>query len=404
MNETENKNQEPFAAVLDSAKLADNPIDTKKLVETAPTTGAATLPAPAERDAHHAYGPSKWPALLSCPCYESKPPTADTERGTDLHALFEKVMNGGEAEPTDSFEYHVIQAARGILHTARAERFYTETRVNIPIDRTGAASGIFGRLDLAWFDSVTGDLHVVDLKFVENPDRDHRPQLLAYATGILAAHQEAKPQFVFLSVLYADSGKMTEERIATSDAWTMHEANYADVDDIAKGFAAELYPHQCGWCDLCANYASCRAARKVAETVSATLADVPERWPEFSSARKAQLCALAEAVAKWAAAVKERAGEDAKAGEAIEDPEHGIFYEVRERAGKLYLSTTEAWAVVRQFIDPDTFKECCDVSQTRLVEALKAAGKKAKEAKALLEAAGTRAASTLMFVRKGVRA
>ena len=403
MNETENKNQEPFEAVLDSAKLADKPIDTNKLVETAPTSGAANLPVPAGREAHHAYGPSKWPALLSCPCYESKPPTADTERGTDLHALFEKVMNGGEAEPADSFEYHVIQAALGIRHSAHAETFHTETRVNIPINRTGAASGIFGRLDLAWFDSVTGDLHVVDLKFVENPDRDYRPQLLAYAAGILAAHPEAKPQFVFLSMLYADSGKMTEERIATADAWTMHEANYRGISDI-YGERVKDEPVQCGWCDLCANYASCHATRAVAETVSATLADVPERWPEFSSARKAQLCALAEAVAKWAAAVKERAGEDAKAGEAIEDPEHGIFYEVSERAGKLYLDTNEAWAVVRQRIDPETFKECCDVSQTRLVDALKAAGMKAEDAKALLEAAGTRAASTLMFVRKGVRA
>ena len=79
----------------------------RKKANTQPAPDNKGAVAISERDRHHAFGPSKWPALLECPCFQSKPPTEDTRRGTDLHALFEAVLNGTyEGEPVDAFGEH----------------------------------------------------------------------------------------------------------------------------------------------------------------------------------------------------------------------------------------------------------------------------------------------------------
>ena len=55
----------------------------KAIITPAPEQGAVQPAVAENRDAqHHPCGPSKWPALLECPCFQSRPPTEDTKRGT----------------------------------------------------------------------------------------------------------------------------------------------------------------------------------------------------------------------------------------------------------------------------------------------------------------------------------
>lgn len=354
---------------------------------------------------HHPYGPSRWPALLECSHYEGRATSSDAERGTALHQLFARVLVGEEVEePSDLFEANVVKLAEKYrsMHLedkgdlAKGERaLLVETLVWLDVPM-GPVSDIYGRPDCAFMDR-NHVLHVIDLKTAENPERDYLPQLIPYASGIVTS-TDFDPVAVCFHLAYADSGREVTVQMPADEVWCRYEELYERIQDIASG--KQTPPRQCGWCSLCAKYESCPAARAVAETVSATLADAPERWPEFTSARKAQLCVLSEAVGKWAEAIKALAAEDAKGGAVIEDAENGIFYEVRPRTGKLCFTVETLWAVVRQHLSPEEFKSCLDVAQARLTDALKARGVKPKEVKALLEAAGTRAKPTLVFVRR----
>ena len=375
----------------------------KKSPKPAPDDkGAAALVA--LREQHHAFGPSKWPPLLECPCWESKPATEYSERGTRLHELFERVMKDEEVEPADAFEWHVVKAACDIRRSEHPDEhgFLSETTVGIP-----GTIGIHGRLDLGWIDAETADIHVADLKLACNPERDHRAQLLAYAIGILARYRKEKAAgpHVHLHMLYADGSEGTTQTLKTAEAIDLHLRNASHIRHIVDG-EADMTPRQCGWCELCAKFASCTAMQTVVKQAGPRLAEAakPAVWADYTPERKAQACALADTLAKWCAAVKEHAAADAKAGETICDPEHGIFYGTQERQGRLLPETDAAWRAVRNLLSPEAYKACLDVSASRLTAALKDAGMAAKDIRALLEECGTRGPSTLVFVRKAAQA
>lgn len=347
---------------------------------------------------HHPFGPSRWPALLECPYWQGKPGGADAQRGTRLHELFALGIDAAAPTPADAFERNAIALGERLRGMApQGVEIKTEQRVVLSVPYDLPDLGIFGRYDAAWYDAGKRTYHVADLKMVHNPDRDYRPQLLAYA---MAWPPELNVARFALHFCYVETGEIVTEEIEAGAAAAEYRELYRRIAELATGGTAYA-AKQSGWCQLCAGHESCPAPREVAESVTAgKLAGAPDRWPTFSSEQKARLCVLADAVAKWADAIKKRAGDDAKGGAAIEDPEHGIYYGLQARAGKLQVSTEDAWAVCRQHLTPEGFKPCLDVSVTRLTAALKAAGMAAKDAKALVEGAGTRGPSSWAFVRK----
>lgn len=357
--------------------------------------------------AHHPYGPSRWPALVECPCWEGKPATENTKLGTTLHALFAEVMCGKyHDDSADSLERNVVNAAKELLRTVvpTLGRFYVEQLVELPgPDGIDDNSGIHGWLDLAWIDASTLDLHILDLKLSENPERNYRPQLLAYAAGMARFLRLEGPRNVVLHMLYADSGKLTTTILDIGDAMTEYQSHYRRIAKIVQGKACQ--PKQCGWCELCARFQDCPAMKAVVDKAGPRLADAtkPERWATFTPEHKAQLCALADTLQKWCVAVKEQAAADARAGEIIEDPEHGIVYSIHERKGRIELQVQGAWDAVKDCLTPDAFKTCLSVSTRKLKEALVAAGMKPKDAEALIEWAGVRGPVTTVFVRRGVK-
>lgn len=355
---------------------------------------------------HHPYGPSRWPALLECPCWEAKPPTEQTERGTALHVLFASVMSGEyRGEPVDAIERNVVNAAKEILRTVEPTlgRFYIEEHVELP-GPAGTPSGLFGRLDLAWIDVDTLDLHVCDLKSAENPDRNYRPQLLAYAAGMARHLHLEGPRNVVLHMIYADSGRITSRTADIGDAMTEYLSYYLRIADIRRGNIRQ--PQQCGWCDLCVRFADCPTMKAVVDKAAPRLADAakPEVWANYSPERKAQLVALSEMLAKWCATVREQATADAKAGVAIEDPPNGIFFGLQERKGRLLIEDArQAWEVVKPHLTAASYRACLSVNQAGLKAALKQAGVKLSDINALVERCGTRLPSTTVFVRRGLK-
>lgn len=377
---------------------------TKKTEAAPDNKGAVALVA--LREQHHAFGPSKWPPLLECPCWESKTPTADTQRGTELHSVFEAVMLGKyEGEPDDMLERHVVNAARNILRTAKPAwgRFFVEEEVYLP-DLDGSDSGIHGRMDLGWVDEETRKVHVVDLKLSEHPDRDHRAQLLAYAMGFVN-RLAFVPELIVLRVVYADSGNESREELYFTDAFGEYAANFRRIAKIGRDEGCTS-PRQCGWCDLCARFADCAAMQAVVKQASPRLAEAakPAVWGDYTPERKAQACALAETLAKWCSAVKENAAADAKNGERIEDSANGIFYGLQERRGAWHGEALSVWDAVKPHLSAEEFRACLEVRLAPLKSALKGKGVKSDEADALLEGCGQRNPSTKVFVRKGVPA
>ena len=375
------------------------------------TKDRKTQAAPSSEGAvHHPYGPSKWPALLACSCYESRPPTEDSERGTRLHELFARVLQGEKvAEGNDMLEANVIRLAtkyrsmhledKGDL--AKGERALMVERLvwlDVPM---GPVSDIYGRVDCAFMDR-NHVLHVIDLKTAEHPERDYLPQLIAYASGIVTT-LGFDPVVVCFHLAYADSGWEVVARLPADEAWSKYEELYERIQNIATG--EQTPPRQCGFCELCAKLASCPAMLAVVDKAAPRLEEAakPEVWATFTSERKAQLCALAETLAKWCSAVKDHGASDAKAGEVIADPEHGILYGLQERKGRVAIDDVQAaWEVLKPYLTAAGYRRCLSVNQSELKTALRGTGMKVAEVNAVLERCGTRQPSTTVFVRKPV--
>ena len=371
-------------------------------------------------DAHHPFGPSRWPALVECGHYEGRPGGADAARGTALHELFAKAALGaaGEESAADTFERHAVLLGLHVRELAEqaggADKLMVEQTVTCPPVPGGEPEGaafvadaggfiapeVFGRLDAAWWDGA--ELHVADLKTADNPERDYTPQLVAYAFG-LAEEWGVEPSGVSLHLLCVETNR---DKVSAFD-WPTLSQRYAEFRAriVAVALGRKDEPKQCGWCPLCAHYEACRACRDVAETVDQHLSDIasPERWAALTPARKARFCVLAETVAKWAEAVKKAAGDDAKAGVAIEDPEAGIFYGLQEKKGRLDLDTDLAWEVAKKcHISRESYVACLKVDPTKFKQLL-ASWHKRRDVEEMLETCGTRGKPTLAFVRKGAK-
>ncbi len=361
------------------------------------TKAPATVPD--STPSHHLYGPSRWPALAVCPRWTGRQAGADAARGTALHERFARAVQGGEVPPAaDFFDTNADALASRLRELAGGAPVEVEVLLAVAVPPGAPDLGVYGRADAVWQDGAS--VHVADLKSCHNPDRDYRPQLLAYASAFFDGEEAVER--IYLHTLYADTGELVTEDYTIDEARRLHADNYKRVVEIAGGEVQDG-PMQSGWCALCAHFEACAAPREVAVAVRDSLADVPERWGDFSPERKAGFCVLAEAVSKWADAVKKRAAEDAKGGIPIEDETNGIFFGLQQRAGRLAVDTVRAWEAVQGILSPEVFKAALDVNQTRLVDALKGTGMKPKEARALVESCGERGAPSVAFVRLASR-
>lgn len=397
-------------AARSGAMVFDLMTETKTAV---PVTGAKDTPFKLQEEArenavdrHHPYGPSRWPALLECPCWEGKGVGEDATKGVRLHAILEQLLKEDSPyDPVDEMELHVVQIAGKIRQMADGAKILSEVTVRLPPPRGYHAhvQDIFGRLDVAW---VTGpELHILDLKMVKSPERDNGPQLIAYAAGLLRELRNPAIRCVCLHVASCDNGGISDiGRFDIDHLFSTYEADYIGIDNVAGTPKEERKPTQGGWCSICAHF-PCPACMAVAVKAKESLADVAQEgtWNALTPEKKAQNCVLAEFLIKLGEAIKAKAADDCKHGVRIEDPEHGIYYGLQERKGTLRLDVDAVWGLFKETgVGREEFVAVTKVDATKAAAALKAHGMTAREAKVRLEECGARGESSVAFVRKPV--
>lgn len=375
-----------------------------------PLAQAAT-PAPT---AHHPRGMSGWPAILACPCYEGKGDSKDAATGTSIHA---KLAGWLEAYKRDGVLPEVDRAGLS-MHEAGAyraaqwivsafalsriprDRLHVEHRCTLP-------NGVFGTADAMWVDE-THTVHVVDFKAFYNPGRDYFPQLagygLAVAEGLIKSAWSGTPEgevVISMDILYGDKLNAPCDGCECS----IYEARAAytkAMDAYDERDAGTAKPKQCNWCDLCAHHATCPAVTATIETLQADNKRQPvgAQWQDLTPERKAQLLVVAEFAAKWADTVKAKAKEDALAGVALEDAEHGIRYTLRESKGRSKPRVADLWPLLAQRgVTPQDYKARLTISAADAEALLKGVGLTAKAAKELVATVSDVGKGSLSLVR-----
>ena len=332
---------------------------------------------------HHPRGMSKWSAILECPCFESAGESADSTVGTKCHALFADALRGYKESrkiPTEEEISALPMHEAGALRGARQviEHYWGNApRIETPIGILD--TDIYGTPD--YFALTERGCVVVDFKTFYNPGRDYFPQLEGYALGVLKVaypFEKWDSLQAELVVIYGDKPDATEHcRVKFSDLKARFESAMRAFDVKEAGIGK---PHQCNWCELCANRATCPEVTAVVKTVAeGELLHAPERWADLPVQRRAQMLVLAEAVSKWADTVRGLAKEDAMNGVAIQDVENGIAFKLRESRGRLTPRIDELWRNCQRLgISADDFREALSCSSTNAVKLIQTKGQGVK--------------------------
>jgi hypothetical protein len=340
---------------------------------------------------HHAFGMSRWPAVLDCLCFESKEGGKDAEFGTAKHELFahyvESTKAGFEAdEPEDLHARGALEAARALVATVEAlggnkGDIRTETRVEV---KEGALEGVYGTADAVWTDGET--ILVCDFKTFWNPARKYDAQLAGYAWAVMTS-EAPKATNVALMVRYGDNpSKSYVHRLDVT--YLKDIVNRVAKARVDRTIATDESATQCGWCELCERNTTCSALRKVVDYVAKpALANVAEdkMWTTLSVATKAKYLVLAETVMRWAEAVREKAKEDLLNGENIEDPDNGIKYTLQYRSGRKTPRTIDALQMLFiRGVSLEAINARLTISASAVKDLLKSVGVKGKAADALV--------------------
>lgn len=354
---------------------------------------ALEIPAAPRPEAHHPHGMSQWPAILACACFEGRRESADAALGTMIHAKLAgwlaAAIRTGElgAEDVDNLTLHergAFEAAATILADAGAlrDRLHVEHRCTLD-------SGVFGTADAVLADREHRRITVWDFKTFYNPGRDYYAQLAGY--GLAVAHKLLRGPWsgidkeditLRLRVLYGDNHiKSDSTEMPMASAAAIAHAALARFRLREEGKAE---PSQCNWCDICRHQAACPALREVVEATQgeAPLAQAFRSWADLTPAVKARLLVVAEQANKWADAVRAAAKTDALHGMALEDPDNGVYFALRQVAGRKKPRVEDLWRVLfANGVKAEDFKAKLSISATDAEGLLKSVGVRAKDAK-----------------------
>ena len=137
---------------------------------------------------HAKYSPSRYPALLACSCFESKPPTADTFKGSEVHSKLESFLTelkskgnleGVDTSTLDCFEWSAYKLAQYVEQVCPdVHSIMVEQKITLDDDT-------WGWCDIAWVDG--DEIVVIDFKTFKNISRTYEAQLAGYGAYTVAA-------------------------------------------------------------------------------------------------------------------------------------------------------------------------------------------------------------------------
>lgn len=357
--------------------------------------------------AHHPYGMSQWPAMLECPRFEGRGDSKDAAAGTRVHEAFARRLVELRTSENlsldldaniggDFHERGAYMAATRVFKMWEGEPGAGELWIEKRVELESAAHGtIFGTADAYWVNLAEKTVTVVDFKTFKNAGRDYMPQLMGYG---LALARKIAPEGVMLRtiVVFGDTADTLECANDMRAAERLLENIELAIDNRGGGKAE---PHQCNWCEVCRHFPTCAACVAVAKRQEA-VAKKELNWDALPAERKAQYCAMADWMSKWADAVKAKAKEDLVAGRVIEDAENGISYTLQTAAGRKTPRVNDLWPAMRdRGVTAEDFRSALTLSASAAEGLLKATGLKAKEAKALVAEYCDESAGTVRMVR-----
>jgi len=311
-----------------------------------------------EQKHHPTLSPSSFPALIACPCYKNDGEESDaSKRGTRMHeALAEAFSPNETGKPNFHFDEKgmspdMVEDVSWAMHEInsiipKGPPIEIETRVSVIGEN-------FEEITFGSADIICGGL-LIDLKTGE--ERDYRPQMEAYALGIM---QKTGLGQVCVVLIYSKSRKSVQFLITKAEA-------EAIVSQVAQAVAdPNKKPSPCDYCGWCASVAECPALTERAQAV----AKGREDWAlvQYHSSKIAEpaemskALELAKLLSKWCEAVEHMATDMVLSGKPIPG------FKLKERSGNRNVVDIDG-LFQAVGIPADKFLSACSVSLTKLEE------------------------------------
>jgi hypothetical protein len=336
------------------------------------------ITAPAEDRPHAEHSPSSLALKEVCPGYRSdSTPSVASEEGTRCHLALET----GNDDGLDDEQLQVVGMCRDYAASIEADaRVHGEVMIMREVKLEIASRLTFGTADLVMVSAKGTVADLIDFKFGRNPvaDAEENVQMQCYALGVLEKLPDV--QAVNVHILLPRRDEVSTARYTRADEFRLR---LRIETIIARASLPEPELRPTDGCLYCRKKATCAAlhndALKLASGYSDELVLPEEVRPSHITDPSVMARALqvARVMEKWCESVRHHALKMRLSG--VEIPRH----ELRTRSGNRKINDAlAAWGVVRDRVEPDLFIACCDVSLTKLEDAVAANAPRGGKAKA----------------------
>ena len=339
-----------------------------------------------EPEAHHPYGPSRWPGLCVCPGYEpNKTPGDFAERGTAVHKAIE---TGDYTKLREEDRETAMWMTGELARLTQGLDTDAEIKTRIPLYTVAdlaAIGGVTGTCDRRW-ETEDGTLHVADFKaFSQIGLGDHRAQLAGYILGAKRPVDD-----VIACHIFHGGSRQVETFEMTWDECLAYAKTVA--------FAIENPDsprRRSQHCDHCAKAGDCPESAKAVAFGVLAAGRLTKEAVRADPASAARLCDWLDAAAKRIDEAKDLIADVAKEGVAIEDNVTGVRYVVQRCEGRAAIPPVGR--IIDDLIDKDglTREAVLERATLTLTSLRELVGRERAEAYV------TRGEDTLKFVRKG---
>lgn len=320
---------------------------------------------------HHPLSPSNYNAWLHCGDWEGlKRDTADSSAGSETHSQFDRAFKDDGYEPDSYVARWAVDAVRELAVDSEVR---TEVKLTGSID---SVLGIYGTADAMWVKD--GVVHIADLKTFSDGTKDYTPQLMGYVC-LSAAPLTFHSQKYALHILHGGICKV--ETVETT-----LEKSLVVVSNILRNHMGKCERTLCDHCSTCSKVKECKETMNALETVRENAVD------GFGALSLCQKLVVLDAVDKLSATIREEAKLKAKENGGVLEMD-GIRYEMKPWAGKpkvkdlcqlagaiqkpVFNRVSKKDGSIEEIgfdgLDNEKLLELCELSKTKLVDALKKA-------------------------------
>lgn len=330
-------------------------------------------------EVHHPLSPSNYNAWRHCPSWSGqKYNTANASAGTEAHEQFDRAFKEEGYEP-DS--YVARWATNTVRELAGDNEVRTEAKLTATID---LLVGIYGTADAMWVDN--GVVHIADLKAFSDGTKDYSPQLMGYVC-LSASPLTYLSQKYILHILHGGISKV--ETVETT-----LEKSLEAVSDILNRRTSNCDCNLCDYCSTCSKVKECKETMSALEIVKENAVD------GFGALSLCQKLVVLDAVDKLSATIREEAKRAANENGGVLEMD-GIRYEMKPWAGKpkvkdlcqlagaiqkpVFIRVSKKDGSTEEIsfdgLDNEQLLDLCELSKTKLVNALKDMNKDNKSIK-----------------------